>query len=107
MPTPEVPVYAAIALLFLKTVRDIIKERRDKRQVIEVVKSNGGNPGNPGNKGSSTNLVVHMLEENSEQLKTLKEENSGQFKILNEDVTTLKIKVAEINTRCKTLHKTL
>lgn len=63
----------AIVLLGLRVIRDIIKERREKKRAIQVV--NGDHEShNPGKKNStSTDLVLHLLEEHGEKLTKLEE----------------------------------
>ena len=75
---------AAIVLLVLKVARDFIKERRGRRHAVQIINGGGGghsrnpsnrNPGNrnPGNGrgGTSTDLVLHLLEEHGEKLHNL------------------------------------
>lgn len=78
----------AIILLGFKVARDFIKERREHTRAVQVV--NGNNRHNPGPKsgGTSTDLVLHVLEEHGEQLHTL-----------NKDMTNVKVNLAKINTK--------
>ena len=70
----------AIALLALKVLRDFVKERREKQHAVKVINGGGSNPNrnNPGNRnpgnsrsGTSTDLVLHLLEEHGEKLHNL------------------------------------
>lgn len=62
----------AIILLGLRVIRDIIKERREKKRAIQVV--NGDHEShNPGKNSTSTDLVLHLLEEHGEKLTKLEE----------------------------------
>ena len=91
----------AIVLVALKVARDYLKERGERKHAIKVVNGNrdpsdqrrNANPGKGGN-ASSTNLVLHVLEEHGEKLHKL-----------TDDVTAIKINLAEVNTRCKLNHR--
>jgi hypothetical protein len=92
----------AIVLLLLNVARAYIKERRERRHAVKVINGSGGghnsrnpsnrNPGNrnPGNGrgGTSTDLVLHLLEEHGEKLHKL-----------DEDMTDVRVELAKIETR--------
>ncbi len=90
----------AIVLLALKVARDFVKERREKRYAVKVANGNpgnrnpgNGNPGihNPNNRnrgGTSTDLVLHMLEEHGEKLHKLER-----------DMTLVRVDLAKVETR--------
>lgn len=83
----------AIILLGIKVLRDFVKERREREHAVKVVHSNGGN--NPGKGGSSTNLVLHVLDEHGKQLHKL---DKGVIE-LNKDLTDVKVNLAKVNTK--------
>ena len=83
---------AAIVLLALKVVRDFTKERREKQHAVKVINGGGNNPNrnNPGNRrgGTSTDLVLHLLEEHGEKLHNLES-----------SMTNVRVKLAKVETK--------
>ena len=85
----------AIVLLALKVARDFVKERRERRYAVKVVNGNPGNrnpsvhnPNNRNRGGTSTDLVLHMLEEHGEKLHNLEG-----------DMTLVRVDLAKVKTR--------
>lgn len=93
----------AIVLLALKVARDFVKERRERQNAVKVANGNpgnrnpgNGNPGihNPNNRnlgrgGTSTDLVLHMLEEHGEKLHNLE----GNMTLVRVDLAKVKTRL--------------
>lgn len=91
----------AIVLLALKVARDYVKERRERQYAVKIINGNPGKSessnrnGKVNVSGTSTNIVLHVLDEQGGHIRKLEKDISK----LGEDMTTVRVDLAKVKTR--------